>query len=167
MTDFELIHARFGYNPNTGLIFSKVDTHGHGRKIPAGSPVGATVGNRVKISINDWRGQSKQFMAHRVAWLLTMKEWPSLEIDHIDGNGTNNRWTNLRLATRSQNGMNRAKQINNTSGYKGVTKHGPNWRAQIWAEGKHLTLGGHKTKEEAYAAYCEAAKRMHGNFGTI
>ena len=96
-----------------------------------------------------------------------------IEIDHKDGNGLNNRRRgetgNLRVATRSQNMHNRGSYTSNTSGYKGVTwrKDKKRWQAQIMVKSKRKQLGRFKTKEEAYAAYCEAVKKYHGDFGRI
>jgi hypothetical protein len=167
MTDLEFFQSRYSYDPLTGIISSKILTWGHGCIVPVGAPVGYASGNRVRISVANYRGQPKQFKAHRVAWLLMIGEWPAMGIDHIDGDGTNNRWSNLRLATQSQNLMNRKMQDNNTSGFKGVTRHGTYWRAQIWVKGKRIGLGNHRTKELAYEAYCKANREIHGEFGSL
>lgn len=89
-----------------------------------------------------------------------------LRVDHADRNGLNNRRRNLRTGTGSQNSANRPKQIDNTSGYKGVSwhkRHGK-WYAQIGVRGKKIYLGLHETKESAYAAYCAAAREHFGEF---
>lgn len=89
------------------------------------------------------------------------------KVDHIDGNGLNNRRSNLRFATSQQNGRNCRKPINNTSGYKGVTwnKRGRKWVAQIMFCKKKIGLGRYKTATSAYAAYCIASALLHGEFG--
>lgn len=88
------------------------------------------------------------------------------DVDHIDGNGLNNKRENLRIATVSQNAYNSLTPKNNTSGYKGATFHNRfgRWIAKISAEGKSHHLGYFDTPEEAHAAYCEASKRLHGEF---
>lgn len=85
-------------------------------------------------------------------------------IDHIDGNGLNNLRSNLRIVTNSQNLFNRGKQNNNTSGLKRISWHKreKKWRADIGINGKQITLGYFKTKEEAYKVYIEACKKYHG-----
>lgn len=87
-------------------------------------------------------------------------------VDHIDGNSLNNRRSNLRLATVSENAMNRGRTKRNRTGYKGVSFHRGNgrWRARIQREGKEHTLGYFDTPEEAFAAYRGAAKILHGEF---
>ena len=89
------------------------------------------------------------------------------EVDHVNCNTLDNRKTNLRLCTRTQNSRNRLKNKNNSSGYKGVTRDRNRWRAMIIAENKRVVLGIYETKEEAYKAYCEASKKFHGEFGRI
>jgi hypothetical protein len=88
-------------------------------------------------------------------------------VDHRDGDGLNNRRANLRLATAVQNAHNRTKQANNTSGYKGVRRIGKRWRADIMSNGITNALGVFDTPEQAYAAYCEAATHLHGDFARI
>lgn len=87
-------------------------------------------------------------------------------LDHIDGNKSNNNPTNLRIATKSTNAMNRGKQSNNSSGYKGVSfrKDIRKWLAKITKEGKAFHIGTFNTKEEAALAYCQAASEIHGEF---
>lgn len=89
--------------------------------------------------------------------------------DHINMNTLDNRRSNLRVASASENRQNSGKRSNNTSGYKGVTYHKGRgkWRAQIKFNGKYKTLGEFNSAEEAYVAYCEGAKRYHGEFANL
>lgn len=89
--------------------------------------------------------------------------------DHVNRDPLLNTRSNLRLATHSQNAMNKGKQRDNTSGYKGVTlrKDIHKWKAQIVSGGKHKCLGYFDTPEEAYVAYCEAAIELHGEFAHL
>jgi hypothetical protein len=92
---------------------------------------------------------------------------PLVEVDHIDGNSLNNSRSNLRLATRMQNSVNRSLQKNNTSGFKGVHWHGAGggWASSIRiGNGKRKNLGIFATPQEAHAAYVDAAKIYHGEF---
>lgn len=88
-------------------------------------------------------------------------------IDHINGNGLDNRRSNLRLATPAQNQFNRGKTKNNSSGFKGVSRSGDKWRAQIRVGGRLKHLGIFKTKIEAAAAYERASAQFHGEFGRV
>lgn len=88
-------------------------------------------------------------------------------IDHIDGDGLNNRRRNLRTATPSQNSMNRGKRTDNTSGYKGVhkCKRSGRFQAYITAKGARRHLGWFSNAEDAYASYLRASADVHGDYG--
>jgi len=88
--------------------------------------------------------------------------WPY--VDHIDGNGLDNRRQNLRAATHSKNMMNRGPQSNNTSGFKGVCRNRLKWRAQIGLDGRHIHLGTFATPQEAAHAYDAAAVELFGEY---
>lgn len=109
----------------------------------------------------------KKYAAHRLAWFYMTGEWPEY-IDHIDGDKKNNKWSNLRKATKSQNNSNVNKRIDNKSGFKGVikTKTG-NFRAYISKEGQRYNLGTYKRKENAALAYNFAAIELHGEFANL
>jgi len=87
-----------------------------------------------------------------------------MQVDHINGNGLDNRRSNLRLACRSNNKANAALYRNNTHGFKGATPRHGRWAAQIVRGGQHFSLGTYDTPEEAHAAYCRAAAVFHGEF---
>mgnify|MGYP003653768617 CR=1 FL=1 len=107
----------------------------------------------------NWRNAN----LHRVI----MGEPHGWQVDHIDGDGLNNRRNNLRLATFGQNSQNRRINSNNKSGFKGVCfhKHSGKWRGQIRSNYKTISLGYFASPEEAHAAYCLASEKYHGEFG--
>ena len=87
-------------------------------------------------------------------------------VDHIDGDKTNNRIENLRLANASQNQYNRKICLKNTSGVKGVhwRNDSKKWTARFESMGKKINLGCFKTLEEAEAAVIAARNNLHGDF---
>lgn len=149
----EVLH----YDPKTGIFTCLVNR----RKARAGEPTGViTPDGYVQVTV-DW----SIYKAHRLAWFYMTGEWPKAdEIDHRDLDGTNNRWGNIREATRSQNGANKPKQSNNTSGFKGVSAAGLRYRAYIVVGRKQIHLGMGRTPEEAHALYVAAAQKYYGEF---
>jgi HNH endonuclease/AP2 domain len=105
-------------------------------------------------------------LAHRLAWIYVYGGQPPRFIDHMNGQKDDNRIKNLRLATKSQNGMNRGAQRNNTSGFKGVYWHKQvgKWNAYIKLRGRRHSLGLFEDISAAAAAYRAAAHRLHGEF---
>ena len=93
-------------------------------------------------------------------------EWGRPTIDHRDGDGTNNRWNNLRRASQSQNNANRRRPRSNTSGFKGVSRcrRTGKWIAVIGKRGRMIYLGKFSTPQAAHAAYVAAARKLYGEF---
>jgi HNH endonuclease/AP2 domain len=114
----------------------------------------------LEICIDD-----RWYHAHQLAWRYMTGRWCRPMIDHCDGDATNNRWTNLRRATPSQNTANSRRPRTNTSGYKGasLTESG-RWRAAIWKKGRWIYLGTFATPKAAHAAYVAAARKLFGEF---
>lgn len=99
----------------------------------------------------------KVYLAHVLAWMLYYNEWPPehLDIDHINGNKTDNRKDNLRLVSRSHNMLNSHRpSAASTSGYPGVSwsKSKQKWKAYIKINYKQIHGGYFATKEEAITA---------------
>ena len=94
---------------------------------------------------------------------------PAIKTDHRDKNGLNNKRGNLRACSNAENLRNRGANSNNTSGFKGVSwdKQNWKWRARIRLNRKLKSLGYYDTPEAAYAAYCAAAKDLHGEFHNL
>lgn len=114
---------------------------------------------RYRITVN-----GRRYFSHRLAWLYMTGEWPKNEIDHIDGNPTNNAITNLRDVIRSVNCENRhGPQTDNKSGFLGVfwEKRFHVWIAKVTVKRKSIHIGTFETPEEAHAAYLEAKRKLH------
>jgi hypothetical protein len=149
----------FDYNPETGLLFWKVR---NSKRVKIGDVAGhKTPENRVLVGIH-----GKTYKAHRVIWAIVTGKWPEFMIDHINGDGCDNRLCNLREATKSQNMMNVGIIKSNTSGFRGVgwSKVSQKWRAYIKVGNKDIHLGLFKNIEDAKKARIEAAIKYHGEF---
>ena len=88
-------------------------------------------------------------------------------VDHIDSDGLNNRRSNLRLASYSQNAAHRRRAINNTSGYRGVTRQWNRWVATLCVNGKQAVIGRFDDPIEAAMAYDRAALAAFGEFASL
>lgn len=117
------------------------------------------------MRIDTKTGRRVNLRMHRV--ILDAPE--HLQVDHINGNGLDNRKSNLRLVTPAQNIQNQRKAKDNTSGYKGVSwdKRLSRWRAIISANGKSKYLGSFDHAAAAHQAYVEASKIYHGKYGRV
>jgi hypothetical protein len=99
-------------------------------------------------------------------YLVGLRHGDKRICDHRNHDTLDDRMSNLRICTKAQNGQNRRKNCNNTSGFKGVKyyKRGKKWVAAINFENKRYHLGYFNFKEEAATAYDNASKKMHGEF---
>jgi len=107
-----------------------------------------------------------RFSCQRLAWLFHTGQWPKENIDHINTVRSDNRISNLREATNSQNNFNSPMKPNNTTGFKGVSwsKRDKKYRAQISANGQRRLIGVFDDPQDAAHAYNMAAARLHGEF---
>ena len=108
----------------------------------------------------------KVIMAHRQ--ILHIACGDNAEVDHINGNGLDNRKCNLRKADRSQNQCNSPKRRGTQFRYKGIlrTKYGRYIACVIKNKRKHY-FGHYKTEEDAAKAYDQGAKLLHGEFANL
>lgn len=151
------LKALLEYSPETGIFTWKV---GNGRRVKKGDVAGClNEYGYIRIAV-----LGKQYPAQRLAYLYMMGDFPTLDVDHINLNKSDNRWCNLRLATRSQNKANTIRRADNKSGYKGVSKCGNKWKAQCKANGEYTYLGVFDTPELASLAYQSFASVAHGEF---
>ena len=151
----ELLKIYFTYDPETGLFCRKADGKIYNK-----------TNNKGYISI---KFDGKEYQASRLAWLYMTGENPDCFIDHINRDSTDNRFSNLRKASYTENNRNRSMARNNTSGYKGVNwhKHRNKWRAEIKVNNKAITLGYFENAIDAHYAYIQASEKYHKQFGCI
>lgn len=152
------------YDPDTGKFTWIKAT---GKKSKPGKAAGYKSGDdsycRILLGID-----GKRYRAHRLAWLYMNGQWPRLDVDHINGDATDNRWANLREATKTQNMANSRRYKNNASGIKGVHFHRQSgkWRAVVRIHNRNQHVGLFTDKFEAGRAYFAAAQRLFGEFAT-
>lgn len=154
----ELVRHLLEYDPATGVFRWIRNRAGTARMARAGCvDIDVSGCHRRRIKIN-----SQSYKAADIAWLYMTGEWPEMSIDHENRVGDDDRWDNLRLATRSQQMMNRRDW--STMHPKGVAKSGNKFMARIQLDGKSIYLGQFLTSTEAKRAYDDAAVRYHGEF---
>ena len=158
--DPSIVRQHFNYNPETGELRWRIGSRRRKAGELAGTPCKTEKG-RVSVGF-----QNQNYRAHIIAWVCQTGEWPTHQIDHINEDPSDNRWANLRSATKSQNMRNITKIKSNTSGFKGVGWHKQmkKWRAYIKVDGRMYHLGLFDTKEDAAVAYADAAAKLHGTF---
>lgn len=159
LIDAALVRERLHYDPETGAFIWKVKPAG---PVKAGSPAGTINSKGYRVILINW----KTYVAHRLAWLYVYGEWPSVQVDHINGDKADNRLANLRLATNSQNQANRGPQKRNKSGVKGVfwNRARRRWVASIRVDGKLKHIGEYRDLTEAADAYARTARAEFGEF---
>ena len=159
----EELRGLLRYDQETGLLTWRVRVS---NSVRAGTVAG-TVDKKGYTVIGIAR---RYYKAHRLAWLYMTGSWPEDQIDHADGDKSNNRWFNLRAATASTNKANSRAYRRNQSGFKGVHRlrhkgQMSGWRAQIRVNYQLIHLGTFDTAEAAHAAYADAARKHFGEFG--
>ena|SRR5215472_2841384 len=151
----DYVRSILDYDPETGIFRWKITLS---KRATAGKPAGRSrVGKRNKIGI-----KGGEYMAHRLAWLIMTGEWPAQEVDHRDLDPSNNRWTNLREATPSQNQSNRPVRRHSKTKVTGVCWDSihQNWIAYI--NKRHI--GHFRSFDNAANARREAEEHLHGEF---
>lgn len=151
------VRAILSYDPLTGIFRWKEPRY----KIQ----VGGLAGHYQKDGYLTIRIDRKSYYGHRLAWLYVHRSWPTVQLDHRDGDPRNNAISNLRISTQSQNMANTRTPSDNRSGIKGVCFDASRQRWLAYIDGRHI--GRFNTFDEAKAARIEAASRQHGEFMRI
>lgn len=168
LLSLEWVRAKYHYDPDEGVFrFKQAGSVQRIRDVGriAGSTQTMRDGYLKKIiEIND-----KPYVQARLAWFYVTGHWPENEIDHKDCDSTNNRFENLREATKLQNGQNQRTPKTNSSGWKGVCFHKRvgKWGANISVNNRRIALGYYDDVKEAAEAYMFAALEYHGEFARL
>lgn len=157
MSESLSIRDAITYNPITGEIRWAMSR-------PGRAVAGRIAGRKHRDGY--WRVNvlGKEYLAHRLAWLLAFGSWPVNQIDHINGIRDDNRLSNLREASAGDNAKNSGLYSSNRSGARGVCRRKGRWVAQIQVNGQRLHLGSFPTIEAASATYKARAKQEFGAF---
>lgn len=159
----ERIRELIQYDPETGLLHWRVNRLSFAGKAKAGEVAGTPKDGYISVIV-----EQRVYRAHRLAWLLTTGSFPpkGTEIDHINRDRSDNRWTNLRLVTRSQNNMNMGLRSDNKSGHKGVgqRKDTGRWYARVTVDRRVILLGHFDSFDDAVAARKAAEITHFGEF---
>ena len=167
MLSQQYLQSIIKYCPDTGQFWWAVDRKGP-RK------AGDIAGGDHSVGSNTYREiriDGVLYLGHRLAWLYTYGCFPcgEKEIDHIDGDGTNNRLSNLREVTSSENKQNLSLRSDNTSGVVGVNWHraAKKWMASIGFQGRNVHLGLFEDFYDAFVArrQAESVLGFHENHG--
>jgi hypothetical protein len=160
----DYVKSILDYNPYTGEFIWKhrEGSRGQWNGRYAGKSAGYFRSDGYRIIAVD----NSLYLAHRLAWLIVHGEWPISELDHKDGDTSNNRTSNLRLATNQENMRNSKIRIDNTSGAKGVWFRGDRkqWEVKIKVGAKRLYIGRFSSFEDACNAREVAEIQYFGEF---
>lgn len=148
----EQLRPLFEYDPSTGILVRRY--HHTLKRAGTTRPDGSR-------GVMIWR---RQYLEHRLIWLLVTGAWPVGEVDHVNGIPGDNRWDNLRDGSHGLNMQNRrAAQRNNLStGLLGVTKRkNGTFDARLWSQGRNLQVGNFDDAMVAHQAYLTAKREKH------
>ena len=168
LIDVDAVNKWLLYENQSGIFYWKKSPM---YKVKAGDKAGALLRNGCGNNYLTITVHGKRYLAHRIVATLFLGANPSDFVDHINGNGLDNRVENLEWCTQEENQIhayrnnlqipnNGVKFSNNTSGYVGVTKCGKKWKAQIRHNNTLIYLGVYDDKEKAYEIYMEKLKEI-------
>lgn len=148
LPDFGYLRTQFEYEENTGKLLHRNSSQEAGWIVDGGST------NYRLVTVQYASQKPKKVFVHRIIWKLMTGEEPPEQVDHIDGNGLNNAWTNIRDGSGNTNNTNRKMRKDNTSGFNGIYFKKNRWVAYVSSSGKTTYLG--RFKEPHFAG--EAAR---------
>lgn len=173
MHRLDLAKSLFTANPSTGVIswagnpdarlFSTQGNYLRHLRDRAGkrAKLYAAPSGHLSLKVRH-EGKNVTLLAHRIVWALAYDEYPDCDLDHINNDPSDNRLSNLRLATRSENAVN-ARRIK--PGLKGAyPSPDGGWTSSVWDGATLRHLGAFSTPEEAHAAWAKAKSPLSGAF---
>lgn len=160
MLSLERLKELLRYDPVTGL-FHRLTAPGKRSDL-----IGTVAGYPSDQGYTMISVDNRKYRAHRLAWFYVMGKWPSKLLDHRNRVKNDNRWDNLREATKAQNEQSKGPTTANTSGHKGVywNKCANKWQAYIKQDGQVQYLGIYTSFDEAVAARLAKEKQLFGDF---
>lgn len=158
------VRSILDYDPATGIFRwrQRADRAKNWNSRWAGKEAGSLSNGYVIVQID----KPNNYYTGQLAWLIAHGSWPPEQVDHINNDRSDNRLSNLRLATNSQNNQNQGPQRNSRSGFRGVHFHPETgkWRASIVIDRRRHSLGLHATPALAAAARDAGARALVGEF---
>lgn len=163
MITAEIVKSVLDYDPSTGTFIWRSVRPGRAK---SGDRAGWVFKRTDRLSYLVINVHGRNYRAHRLAWLYVHGEWPPGLLDHVNGDGLDNRIDNLRPATVSENAANRRVRRDSSTGAKGVIWYARTrrWQARITVKGKEKHLGYFTRFEDASDAYQRAAVQHFGEF---
>ena len=153
LPDIDVLRRTFRYDEEDGALYWRV-------KMRNGADIGDRAGTLSNSGYIRVGMSGALYLAHRIIWKMNRGVDPAAQIDHVDGDRSNNRPGNLRLASQMQNSRN----MKSMRRLKGAYPNGARWKALIQVDRKTIYLGNFRTEEEAHAAYVAAAIEHFGEF---
>ena len=154
----ERLKSLLAYDPDTGHLSNLVRRNT--RAAPGAHAGSLTTDGYIAIAI-----EGKKYQAHRLIWLYMTGAWPDEEIDHINRNRADNKWCNLRQASRLENSWNTNGHSKSKSGLKGVAyvARSGRWQVQMRVRGQTHYIGIYDSVETAAAARADAERRLYAS----
>lgn len=159
--DQRTLKERLLYSPRKGVFYWITPPSGHANLL--GEEAGAVARGKKDYHVIQIDGV--KYRRGRLAFLYMEGRWPREHIDHINGNSCDDRWSNLREATATQNAWNHKGRAKQSALPTGVRKNASGrFSARIGVNGKQISLGAFESPKAAATAYRQAREKYYGNF---